>query len=85
MIDAHRHLASDRETTALDRPVHLRPVSSSQKPTVEELLFLKGPVPCRRCEVMLAPKDAFWRGAWTAVAGWHCASCATVIDLKEGA
>ena len=83
-IDAHKHLASEMETTALDRPARLR-VPTSSTPTDEERMFLRGPVPCRRCQVMLAPKDAFWRGAWTAVAGWHCASCATVIDLKEGA
>ena len=83
MIDAHRHLASDRETTALDRPAHPR-VPTSTTPTVEELLFLKGPVPCRRCEKVLAPEDAFWRGAFMAHAGWHCALCATIVDRESG-
>lgn len=83
-MDAHKTYASDRETTALDRHAHLR-FPRSVTPTEDEEAFLKGPVPCKRCRVVLAPNDAFWRGAWTGEAGWHCASCATVIDLEEGA
>lgn len=82
-LDAHRHLASDMETTALDRPVRLR-VPTSHRPTVEELKFLKGPVPCRRCGTVLAPKDAFWRGAWMPEAGWRCAPCAAIVDMETG-